>query len=516
LVIATAFSVPAEAQRRRQRPPMGPPAAAAMAAKAGDDAKPAIPPPEEVFSTTEHQVRIGAQTVAYTATAGNYILKEEDGTPKASFFFVAYTKAAVEDPGERPVLFSFNGGPGSSSVWLHLGLFGPKRVEMTPEGWAPPPPYELVDNEFSLLDVADLVFIDPITTGYSRAVPGEDDGQFHGVHEDIDSVAEFVRLWVTRNERWASPKFLAGESYGTTRAAGLVNRLQERHGMYINGVVLISSILNFQTASFDEGNDLAYPLFLPTYTATAWYHGQLSEQMQAKPLTEVLDEVREFAGGDYPLALLRGARLSDEKRAETRRLLARFTGLSEEYVESNDLRIPIFRFVKELLRGEGRTVGRLDSRFQGFDRDSAGEGFDFDPSMAAITGPYTATLNDYVRRDLGYKTDLPYEILTGRVHPWNFGDYSNRYVNVAADLRQAMAQNPALRVFVASGYYDLATPFFATDYTFDHLGLPAGEQDRVETHYFEAGHMMYIRLAELMTLKQELAAFVARAAPADG
>lgn len=473
------------------------------------------PPPEEVLSTTEQTVEIGGVAVRYRATAGNLLLKEEDGTPKASVFFVAYERlgegGGEEAPRERPVTFAFNGGPGSSSVWLHLGLLGPRRVDMGAEGWSPPPPYRLVDNHHSLLDLTDLVFIDPVTTGFSRAVPGEDDKGYHGIQEDIESVGEFIRLWTARFERWASPKFLAGESYGTTRAAGLSNYLQQRHGMYLNGLILVSSILDFQTARFDVGNDLPYVLFLPTYAATAHYHKRLAPGVQSRPLADFLGEVETFAREDYAAALMQGSGLSPEEWHRVAARLAAYTGLSEDFIRNTHLRPQIFRFVKELRRDEGITVGRLDSRFTGVDRDRAGERFEYDPSYAAIQGPYTALLNDYVRRELEYESDLPYEILTGRVRPWSFAEFENRYVNVAEDLRQAMARNPHLRVFVANGYYDLATPYFATAHTFDHLAFEPGFADRVEMGYYEAGHMMYIREASLVRVKEDLAAFLARA-----
>ncbi|HSE41590.1 MAG TPA: peptidase S10, partial [Acidobacteriota bacterium] len=318
--------------------------------------------PKEVLSETKHTVTIGGSAVSYTATAGNILLKEEIGKPRASFFFIAYTKTDVKDVKTRPVTFSFNGGPGSSSVWLHLGTLGPKRVLMDDDGRALPPPYQLVDNEYSLLDLTDLVFIDPITTGYSRPVPGEDPKQFHGVMEDVESVGEFIRLYATRFQRWSSPKFLIGESYGTTRAANLVNYLQRRHGMYFNGVMLVSSILQMQTARFDVGNDLPYILFLPTYTATAWYHKKLSADLQAD-LRITLKEVEQFALNDYTLALMKGKNLSKDEQGKIAERLSRYTGLSKQYIEQTNLRISIFRFVKELLRDQKRTVGRLDSRF---------------------------------------------------------------------------------------------------------------------------------------------------------
>lgn len=467
---------------------------------------------EEEAVETHHQVTIDGKTVGYTATAGTMLLKEEDGTPKASVFFMAYTRDAAGDPGSRPITFSFNGGPGSSSVWLHLGVLGPRRVLMDDEGMALPPPYKLVDNRYSILDVSDLVFIDPVTTGYSRPVPDEDPKQFHGIEEDVESVGEFIRLYTTRFRRWASPKFLIGESYGTTRAAGLAGYLQQRHGMYLNGIMLVSAILNFQTARFDVGNDLPYVVFLPTYAATAWYHDRLAEDLQQN-LQTTLDEVETFALGEYANALMQGDKLPETDRDRIVDKLVRYTGLSPEYVRQTNLRIQIHRFVKELRRDERVTVGRLDSRFTGHDGDAAGERFEFDPSMAAIRGPYTATLNDYVRRELEFESDLPYEILTGRVRPWNYGNYSNRYVNVAETLRGAMTANPDLKVFVANGYFDLATPYFATEYTFDHLGLETHLRDHVRMGFYEAGHMMYIHKPSLVQLRSDLVDFIHWALP---
>jgi len=483
----------------------------------GEEKASVPPPPEEVLSVTSHTVTIAGRPIAYTATAGNYVLKSEDGTPRASFFFVAYRRDGAFDPASRPVLFAFNGGPGSSSVWLHLGLFGPRRVELRDDGQAPPPPYRLVPNGESLLDVADLVFIDPVTTGYSRAVPGVDDKEFHGVNEDIESIGELIHLWVSRNQRWASPKYLAGESYGTLRAAGLVYHLQDRYGMYFNGVILISSILQHLTTRFYPDNPLPCMLFLPTYTATAWYHGRLGPELQAQSVAEVVEEARRFALGEYNLALMQGDALPAEKRRAIAEELARLTGVSPDHAERTDLCLIIFRYVKELLRDESKVVGRLDSRFTATERDAAGEFFEFDPSLAAIRGPYSTLLNDYVRRELGYVSDLPYEILTNRVRPWNYSEYAGRFVDMGEPLRLAISNNPALRVFVGNGYYDLATPFFATEFTFNHLGLAPELRGNVSMHYYEAGHMVYIHRPSREKLRQDLVPFLtgAPAGPLD-
>ncbi|OGN91341.1 MAG: peptidase S10 [Chloroflexi bacterium RBG_13_48_10] len=477
------------------------------------------PIPRDVLVETKHSLIVNGQEIRYTVTCGTIILKEEaekkgekegesEGEkPRASIFFIAYTRDSIEDRHKRPITFSFNGGPGSSSVWLHLGLLGPRRVLLDDEGFAFPPPYHLVDNVYSLLDQTDLVFIDPVSTGFSRAVPGEKPKQFHGFKKDIESMGDFIRLYTTRYRRWNSPKFLIGESYGTTRAAGLSGYLQERHGMYMNGIMLVSSILNFQTADFHPGNDQPYILFLPTYCATAWYHHRLSAELE-KDLSTTLQEVEAFALGDYAHALMQGDDLQDDERRQVARKLKRYTGLSEDYILRTNLRIEIFRFTKELLRAEGRTVGRLDSRFKGIDRDSAGEVFEFDPSMNNIAGPYTATLNDYVRSELKFESDLPYEILTERVHPWSYAEFENEYVNVAETLRKAMTTNPDLKVYVANGYYDLATPYLATRYTFKHLGLDKTLLGNLRMGYFEAGHMMYIHVPSLVKLKGELVNFI--------
>jgi carboxypeptidase C (cathepsin A) len=436
------------------------------------------------------------------------LLKLEDGTPKASVFYIAYTKDDVSDTAKRPVTFTFNGGPGSASIWLHLGAFGPRRVEMGDAGALLPPPYKLVDNESSLLDLTDLVFIDPVSTGYSRPVPGENANQYHGIQQDVESVGDFIRLYATRNKRWTSPKFLAGESYGTTRAAGLSGYLQQRYGMYLNGIILISSILNFQTAEFDTGNDLPYILYLPTYTAIAWYHKKLPADLQSGGVKNAVDESRNFAAHEYTDALMSGDNLPAARKKEIAAKLSRLTGLSAEYVERSNLRIEIQRFDKELLKDQRRTVGRLDGRFIGIDEDAAGARPDYDPSLAAIVGPYTATFHDYVRGDLKFESDLFYEYLTGRVRPWSYEPYENRYVNVAETLRSAMTQNPFLRVFVGKGYYDLATPFYAAEYTFDHLSLDDSLRGHLSGGYYEAGHMMYVHLPSLVKLKADLAQFM--------
>jgi carboxypeptidase C (cathepsin A) len=484
----------------------------AAAAAVADD-KPAKEP-RDTASKTHHKATIDGKEVPYTATAGTLVLREEDGKARASIFYVAYERTVPPAEQEKqPLTFCFNGGPGSSSVWLHLGAFGPKRVLLQDSGEPTPPPYRLVNNELGILDLTDLVFIDPPTTGYSRAAPGQDAKQFHGVQQDLDVVGDFVRLYLTRAERWGSPKFLAGESYGTTRAAGLTLHLQDRHGISLNGVLLISAVLNFETIRFDDGNDLPYPLFLPGYTATAWYHKKLPAELQGD-LKKALAESEKFAESEYTVALMKGARLSAAEQVDVARKLARLTGLSEDYVLRSNLRVEAMRFMKELLRAERKTTGRFDSRLLGDDSDAVGERHEHDPSYDAVQGAYTATLNRYLRDALKYESDLPYEILTGRVQPWDFGSARNRYLNAAPSLRQAMLKNAALRLFVASGYYDLATPYFGTQYTLDHLGLPKDRQANVTHKHYEAGHMMYIHKASHEQLRRDVAAFYREASGA--
>jgi carboxypeptidase C (cathepsin A) len=481
-------------------------------------------PRDQIVETT-HRLVIDGQEIAYKVTTGTLVLKEESEKkgekegesegekPKVTFFFIAYTRTDVDDPAPRPITFSFNGGPGSSSVWLHLGVLGPRRVLLDDVGNLPPPPYRLADNTYSLLDKTDLVFIDPVGTGYSRAVVGEKAKEYHGFKKDIESVGDFIRLYATRYQRWLSPKFLIGESYGTTRAAGLSGYLQDRHGLYLNGIMLISSILDFGTVDSQPGNDLPHILYLPTYAATAWYHRRLDSKLQ-RDLRKTLTEVEAFALGDYTAALMKGAALPAKERAAAAQQLARYTGLSQDYIERVNLRIEIMRFTKELLRDQRRTVGRLDSRFTGSDRDAASETPEYDPSFTNIIGPYTAAFNDYVRRELQFESDLPYEILSSKVNEgWSYAQYENRYVHVAETLRQAMTINPHLKVFVANGYYDLATPYFATQYTFNHLGLEPGLQANVALSYYEAGHMMYVHLPSLAQLKRDLASFIQSALP---
>lgn len=464
--------------------------------------------PEENVSTTTHTINFGGKPLVYTAVAGTLLLKADDGRPRANVYFTAYFRDDVKDKSLRPLAFVYNGGPGTSSVWLHMGAFGPRKVLLADDGNSLPGPFRLIDNENTLLDVTDLCFIDPVSTGYSRPVPNEPASQFHGYAEDISSVGDFIRLFVTRYERWASPKFLIGESYGTPRSAGLSGYLQSGGiGMYLHGIVLISAVLNFGTISFAPMNDVPNIVFLPTYTADAWYHKRLPPDLLAKDLTTVLDEARRFALEEYALALLKGNTLEGEQKQAVVQKLARFTGLSPRFIENANLRVSLGRFTKELLRDERKTIGRLDGRFKGFDADAAGESYEFDPSNAAIYGPFPATLNSYLRGELKVKIDTPYAV-SGNVRPWNYSNVQNQYLNTAETLRGAMAANQYLRIFVASGYYDGATPFFGSEYTFHQTALGGELKDRVQFGYYEAGHMMYIHKASHLKLKADLTAFI--------
>lgn len=465
--------------------------------------------PTETRVETGRTIKVGDAAVVYTAVAATLVLKDDDGKAKASVFTVSYLKQ-TDDVSRRPVTFCFNGGPGSSSVWLHLGALGPRKVVFGDEGETPPPPGRLEDNAHSWLDLTDLVFIDPVSTGYSRAAEGQDPKQFHGVEEDVRWMGELIRLWVTRSGRWSSPKFLAGESYGTTRAAALANHLQSVHGMNLTGVVLVSAVLDFQTIRFDEGNDLPYVLFLPSYAAAAFFHRKLEPVLQ-QDLERTLKEVEVFAEGTYRSALAAGDALPPTERGAVAQALARYTGLSVDFVQRARLRVGMGQFAKELLRAEGKTIGRFDARYTGVDPDDVGATPGYDPSYSAVQGPFTAAVNDYVRRELRFEEDRVYEVLTGRVHPWSWRPGTNRYVNVASDLRDAMARNPYLHVLFCGGVYDLATPYHAMDFTIAHLGLGPEARARVQRATYAAGHMMYVRKADLQKLKADAARFYAAA-----
>ena len=505
------------AQRNRgERPPAAAPspdqgakpAPAAAEAKATEPKKDAAEPPPVV---AHHEVHAGGKTLRYTTTTGMMPLKNiETGEVEAHIFYMAYTLDGPS-PERRPLTFSFNGGPGSASVWLHLGAIGPRRVRMQPDGMMPPAPYQLIDNEYTWLDQTDLVFIDPVGTGYSRAVKRDQTRKFLGLRGDIESVGEFIRLYLGRYERWSSPLFLVGESYGTTRAAGLSGYLVE-HGIAFNGIMLISSILNFQTTDNAPGNDLPFILFLPTYSSAAWYHKKLAPDLQQN-FDKLRAEVEQWAAGPYTQALAKGDRLTPQERQDVIDHLARYTGLSKTYIDQSNLRIEEAHFTKELLRDQNKTIGRLDSRFTGTSRSAVEETTGFDPSMSAIRPPYTSMFNQYVRTELGYKSDLEYYILGGgfRFDEWDWGIRRGGFPDTAESLKDAFDKNPFMKLFIGSGYFDLATPYFATQYTLSHMGLDPSQHAKVSLGYYDAGHMMYIQDSSLAELKKAVSTFMANA-----
>jgi len=453
---------------------------------------------------TDHKVSIGGNEIAYQATCATLPLKDNKGNVKASLFFIAYTRNDTE-PGKRPLAFCFNGGPGSSSVWLHMGVLGPKRVVLEDLKFNAPP-YGIIDNEYSLLDVADLVFIDPISTGYSREAPNEDAKQFHGVEEDVQWLAEFVRLYTTHYARWDCPKYLIGESYGTARATAMAEYLHDQFHLYLNGIVLVSSVLDFQTLHISsKSTDLSFLLYLPTYTAAAWYHKVLPEELLKRDLRDVLEESKNFATDDYAKALFEGSRLSEEKKKKLVDRLSQLTGLSAEFIKNANFRVSIYQFVKELMRTKDRVIGRMDARYVGIDSNRLFPFLENDPSLDAIFGVFTGSFNQYVRKNLNWIQDEDYKILTD-VQPWNYGN-GNCFLNVAPVLKKIMHRNPKLKVLIANSYYDLATPFFASQYTLDHLNVDPEISKNIEMTYYEAGHMMYTHKPSLVHFSQDLKNF---------
>ena len=494
---------PLSAQRRGEQPPATP-APSSTSAESTPRVETAGPN-EEKISQTSHTIRLDGRDIKYTATTGTLPIRLDNGQVAARMFFVAYTKDG-EDVKTRPVSFLYNGGPGAATIWLHMGSFAPKHVQMADEGFQPAPPYKLVDNENSLIDVTDLVFVDAIDTGFSRVVSGVNNQQFHGVRGDLRAFGEFIDNYLSAYSRWPSPKYLIGESYGTIRSAGLAQELQNRHGIELNGIALISSLLSYLTLSPSPQNDAAYAAHLETYTAVAWYHKKLPPDL-AGDLKKAVDESRTFAFGEYLTALAKGNRASATERKAVAQKLARLTGLSADYVERANLRIDPGRFRKELLRDRRLVVGRLDGRFTSVERDAAGEDDEFDLSNSALQGPYTALFQDYVKNELKWESDLHYPT-SGNVRPWNWDEFSNRYMDMTEPLRSAMSHNPFMKIFVAIGYYDMATVMGGAEFNFAHLGYDPTFVDRVSFGYYEAGHMIYIRPSAHKALKNDIAKFI--------
>jgi carboxypeptidase C (cathepsin A) len=470
---------------------------------ASSEAKEYIPVGVQV-SVSKNLVTVSGKQIDYTAHTGYLDLKNDTGKLIAKIFFTYYRKNN-EASARRALTFAFNGGPGSSSVWLHMGALGPRLVALKDDGTATAPPYKVINNEYSWLDKTDLVFIDPVATGYSRPAPGESPKQFHGYVEDLQSVGSFIRHFLSRYERWDSPKYLAGESYGTTRAAGLSKFLQDSYRIYINGIFLISPVLNFGNNDYYIGNDLPRALYIPSYTAAAWYHKKLAPALQGD-LQKALKESEAFALGDYAQALLKGGWMSDAEKEKIAEKMSYFTGLSKEYCLQANLRVEESRFYKELRRKDGVTIGRLDARFTGRDLDDAGENVGFDPSFSNIDGPFSSAINDYFQKELNVKEEKAYNIF-GNVYPWNYNNVQNQYLNVGESLRDAMAKNPALKVYVGSGYYDFATPYFTAMYDVEHLFLRPEARKNIRHYFYNAGHMYYINKPDMMQFKKDVDAF---------
>ena len=502
LAFVCALGVDARAQGKEDKP------AADKSDKSADGAA-----PKEESSVTDHTIKIGGQVIPYKATAQTILLKDDKGEPTALVYSTAYTRSDVKDLSARPIAFLYNGGPGSSSVWLHMGSFGPKRVVTVNAGVTPPAPYKLEENGYSLLDKTDLVFIDPVGTGFSHAVGKAQNKDFWGVDQDVHSLAQFINLYVTRSNRWNSPKFLIGESYGTFRSAALGDYLQSHDNMYLNGIVLISSVLDLGTISFPQGQDSTYIFYLPSYAATAWYHKMLKDRPDN--VMAFIDEARKYAMGEYAIALSKGDKLSDADKAAVAKKMSAMTGLSEDYLIKANLRVNLPQFMKELQRSRGLTTGRLDARFSGPSYDLLGEFAEYDPQETAISGAFVAQFNSYVREELKFGMDKTYQVsanFQGAQWDWKHQG-SDGYgfpgaPNVENDLIEAMISNSHLKIEVENGIYDLATPFVATEYTMNHLGLPANLQKNIKLQYYEAGHMMYVRDEDLAKLKTNVAAFI--------
>lgn len=462
--------------------------------------------PLESAVKTQHTVTIRGQRVPYQATAGTLPVYDGEGKAVASVFYVLYERTDVQDRSRRPLAISFNGGPGSSSAWMHVGYTGPKRIKMDDEG-NPVQPYGLRDNPESILDVTDIVFVDPVNVGYSRPVEGANRNQFFGVNQDIDYLGRWIELFVTRHSRWTSPKFLIGESYGTTRVSGLAHRLQSTHKIFLNGVILVSPT----DLGIAREGPVRAALYLPHYTATAWYHGQLAPELQSRDLEAILPEVERFTIEEYLPALTRGGFLDDAVRRRLAAQVARYAGVSESFVLNNNLQVPIGHWRKELLREQRLTVGRLDARYQGVDRDAAGISHEYDAALSAWNHAFAPAINYYLREELEYETDVVYHLIGGPVHPW---DRTND--RTGEGLRRAMAENPFLKTMIQAGYYDGGTDYFSAKYTMWQLDPSGQMKDRFRFKLYRSGHMMYLRDPDLVTSNQDIRDFIEWATPAAG
>ncbi len=469
-------------------------------------------PAIEKVSTTRHKATINGQDISYTANAGTMVIRDADGKPRATVFYIAYTRDG-QNAATRPVTFFFNGGPGSASIWLNEGIMSPMHPTMGPGGAQPAPPYDLVPNQYSPLAATDLVQVDAMMTGYSRPAPGVAVSEFTGQQNDIALFSQFVRNYLTKYQRWSSPKYLFGESYGTFRSAGMVNYLQQSEGIFLNGVMLLGTVLDFSNISPSASNDPPYAMFLPTYTASAWYHKRLPAELQKLTLAQAVQQSRDFAFGDYLVTLAKGNTLTDAEFDAAAQKVARFTGLPLQFVKNTNLRVDAGAFRTELLRDKREMLGRYDTRLTGLQGNASSLNQDYDPSDVAPTGAFMQAFMRYVQDSLDYHTDLQY-MLSGQTGQWVYGGGGRGgggfggSPTTSQDLRVAMSKDPRLRVWVGSGYYDSATPFANAEYTFRHLGYGKAYTDRVSYDYFESGHMAYLNQESARQLSDAIQKFV--------
>jgi carboxypeptidase C (cathepsin A) len=502
LMASVAASLIAVGPVSAQRPARGMPPQSGNASSQSKEGVPAV----EKVSTTHHKITIDGKEISYTANTGTMVLRDENGKPKATVFYISYTRDG-QDAGKRPVTFFYNGGPGSASIWLDMGIMSPKHPNMGPHGTEPAPPYALVDNPYSPLDVTDLVQVDAMMTGYSRPGPGVNASDFTGARNDIAMFGQFIRDYLDKYHRWSSPKYLFGESYGTFRSAGLATELQENEGIELNGIMLLGTVLDFQYIMQSPTNDIGYATFLPTYTATAWYHKKLPADLQSQTLEQVVQQSRDFAFGEYLTDLAKGNELTQSERQAVAQKLARLTGVSQKFILDTNLRISAGMYRTELLRDERKTVGRYDSRLTGINGNAASQREDYDPSGVAPSGAFMSAFMQYLHKDLNYSSDLQY-YMGGHTGRWDFSGAGYGFPSEVESLRLAMAKDPYLHVMVGAGYYDMATPFANAEYTFKHLGFDKTYNDRVQFKYYQSGHMAYLNQTSAQKLRNDIKSFI--------